>query len=96
MAQQETPQKEMPVVPKPLALEWGLGLFLLGLIPGFIGVIGAGEGMFWLAIFGSAFASLGFSLFLLGLLIHAIRVEGTAIRAGVVLPYEKRAEGALW
>lgn len=95
MAQQETPQKEMPVVPKLLALEWGLGIFSIGLIMGTIGVFGSMDdysdvqgAMFLLAIFGSALASLGFPLFLFGLLIHAIRVEGTAIRAGVVLPYK--------
>ena len=96
VAQQDTPQKEMPVVPKPLALERGTGLFYLGLILGFIGFFGAMDdysdaqaAMFLLGMFGSAMASVGFLLLLLGLLIHAIRVEGTAIRAGVVLPYPK-------
>jgi hypothetical protein len=95
VTQQETPQKEMPVVPKPRALEWGAGLLFLGGMFTFIGFLamfdenGGGNTFgIYLAIFGSALASLGFPLFLFGLLIHAIRVEGTAIRAGVVLPYK--------
>jgi hypothetical protein len=97
MTQQETPQKEMPVVPKPKALDWGIGLLFIGGILTFIGVIGMLDEysdtrgvMALMAMLGSCFLGTGFPLVLVGILIHTIRVEGTATRLGVVSPYQKK------
>ena len=103
MTQQETPQKEMPVVPIPSALGWGVGLLFLGGSFTFIGFLamfdentGGQAFAVPIAMFGSALFGTGFPLLLVGMLIHAIRVEGVATRLGVVLPYHKdKPEGVL-
>ena len=89
VAQEETVKSpEMPDVPRPAVYLWGIILMVVGFVFAVAGTMSYGASL--ALIVGSGLMALGMPMFLLGLLIHALRVEGTAIRAGVVLPYEKR------
>lgn len=79
-------EAKMPKVPRPAVFGWGVGLVSMGFIIAFFGVMDEYNGGASL-IFAASIMALGWPMFLLGLLIHAIRVEGTATRAGVLPPY---------
>jgi hypothetical protein len=97
VAQQEIPKKEMPTVPempfvpRPAVFGWGVGFLCVGLLLAFIGAADEYGGA-QLLVFGASVAGLGAPMLMLGLLIHAIRVEGAATRLGIVSPYQEKQE----
>ncbi len=90
-------------VPRPKMYQWGVNLSVAGLaiaVFGFFWLADAqncfvycDDSSIALATsvfnFGIALGALGWPMLLLGLLIHAIRIEGAATRLGIVSPYEE-------